>query len=94
MSKLTIATLGLLLFSLTTFSQTYPINEDSQYQDMLTPIYYNAPNGNDFRNEINMFVHFARLEPFQHPLKNITRQMPTYTVPRGFGDGLGLTGTS
>ena len=94
MSKFKIATLGLLLFSLTAFSQTYPNNEDSQYQDMLTPGYYNAPNGDDFRNEINKFIHFVRLEPFQHPLENISGQMATYTVTRGFGDELGSTGTA
>ncbi len=78
----------------TVYSQTYPNNEDSQYQDMLTPAYYNAPNDDTFRNEVNKFVHFARLTPFQHPLKDALGNIPTYTIPRGFGDGLGPKGTS
>jgi len=87
MINLKIITLGiLLLLSLPLFSQTYPNNEDSEYQDMLTPIYYNSANGDDFRNEINKFFHFARLEPFQHPFKNVSGEITPYSVHRGFGD--------
>ncbi len=86
-----VSLIGLILQS---FSQVYPNNEDGQYEDMLTPEYYNTPNGGAFREEINKFVHFARLTPFQHPLKDANGNIPTYTVPRGFGDGLGPLGTS
>lgn len=80
---------GLMISISQAYAQTYPNNETGQYEDMLTPEYYNTPNGGTFRNEINKFVHFARLTPFQHPLGQIT-----YTNARGFGDGIGLNNAS
>ncbi len=61
---------------------------------MLTPAYYPAPDGDTFRNEINKFVHFARLVPFQHPLEDSVGQIPSYIIKRAFGDGIGLNGTA
>ncbi|MFT5725407.1 MAG: hypothetical protein ACI9JN_002532 [Bacteroidia bacterium] len=72
------------------YSQSYPNNETGLYEDMLTPEYYTTSNGGLFRNEVNMFVHFARLISFQHPLEKTT----VYTTARGFGDGIGLNNTS
>ena len=85
---------SLTLFSLKGFSQIYSDNEDGQYQDMLTPVYYNSSNGDPFRNEVNMFVHFARLESFQNPLKDSVGQMPIFTIHREFGEGIGSGGTT
>ena len=83
--------LGFLLFTGTIHSQiTYPNNEESQFEDMLTPEYYHSEDGNVFRNEINEFVYFARIESFQHPLKDSNGDAPQYTVKRDFGDGLGI----
>jgi len=86
--------LGILFLTGNTYSQTYPNNEDSEYQDMLTPEYYLTGNNEPFRNEINMFVHFARLDSFHHPLEDSTGHAPQYNIHRGFGDGIGLNGTS
>ena len=95
MKRIVTIIFGILLFIGKSHSQTtYPNNEDSQYEDMLTPKYYLTGNGEPFRNEINMFVHFARLDSFYHPLEDSTGQMPQYTIHRGFGDGIGLGGTS
>ncbi|MCK5839748.1 MAG: hypothetical protein KAG99_07860, partial [Bacteroidales bacterium] len=97
MKEFIITILGVFLFLGITSSQTtYPNNEDSQYEDMLTPEYYLTGNGEPFRNEINMLVHFARLKSFQHPLEDSAGQIPQYTVPtyREFGAGIGLGGTS
>ncbi len=89
MSSTIIIILGIILISTKSFAQTYPNNEDGQYEDMLTPAYYLAPNGDGFRNEINKFIHFARLESFQHPLEDSAGLMPLYTINRGFGDEIG-----
>ena len=83
-----------LFISINSFSQTYPNNEIGQYEDMLTPEYYLTLNGYPFRNEVNMFVHFARLSSFHHPLEDSIGQMPQFTINRGFGDGIGAGGTS
>jgi len=82
------ALLGLLFLLFNSYSQ-YANNEDGQYEDMLTPEYYNTPNGGTFRREVNKFVHFARQLPFQHPLEDSLGQTPTYTINRSFGDGIG-----
>jgi len=94
MYKTIIIILGLTLISTKSFSQTYSNNEDGQYEDMLTPAYYLAPNGDNFRNGINMFVHFARTEPFQHPLEDSVGHLPLFTINRGFCDGIGPGGTA
>ena len=94
--KTTIAIiLGIVLFIGTTYSQTiYPNNEDGEFEDMLTPAYYLAGNGDPFRNEINKFVHFARLGSCQHPFENQAGEIPAYAINREFGDGLGPGGTA
>ena len=92
--SVTILAIGFLLFPIKAFSQTYPDNEDKLYEDMLTPEYYHSANESSFRNEMNQFIHFAQRASFQHPLKNALGDMPSYTVPRGFGVGLGPTGTA
>jgi murein DD-endopeptidase MepM/ murein hydrolase activator NlpD len=83
---------GLTLLMFISYGQ-YPNNEDGQYEDMLTPEYYNTPIGGSFRLEVNKFVHFARQQPFQHPFKDSLGQIPTYTTGRSFGEGLGPGGT-
>lgn len=72
---------------------SYSNNEDEQYEDMLTPQYYNTPDGGDFRLELNEFVHFARIIPFQHPLQSPSGDLAAYTIKRGFGAGIGSGGT-
>jgi len=88
--KKIITLLSLITFINQSYGQSYPNNETGQYEDMLTPEYYNTPNGGLFRNEVNKFVHFARLIPFQYPLEQTT----TYSLARGFGDGIGFNNTS
>jgi murein DD-endopeptidase MepM/ murein hydrolase activator NlpD len=83
--------LGFLLLKGNIHSQvTYPNNEESQFEDMLTPEYYHSGNGSVFRNEINEYIYFARIESFLHPLKDSNGDASQYTVKRDFGDGLGL----
>ncbi|PKP05358.1 MAG: hypothetical protein CVU11_00185 [Bacteroidetes bacterium HGW-Bacteroidetes-6] len=62
---------------------------------MLTPEYYLSASGTPFRNEVNTVVHFARQEPFRHPLDNGCGIVPSYIVPAAgdFGAGKGPTGT-
>lgn len=69
---------------------TYPNNEESEYEDMLTPEYYLSEDGSLFRNEVNTLVHFARSESFRHPLKDSNGDSPQFTVKRDFGDELGI----
>ncbi len=73
---------------------SYPDNEDGQYEDMLTPQYYHALEGDTFRLEVNKFVHYSRLIPFQHPLSDSLGNVASYSLGRGFGEGLGPGGTS
>ena len=94
MKKLLIIVGLILVGNLILAQTTYPDNEDGEFEDMLTPAYYYAPSGDAFRNEINLFVHFARLESFQHPLDDGTGTMPSNEIRRGFGDGLGPGGTT
>lgn len=94
MNKAIVLFLVTAFISINSYSQTYPNNEDGQYEDMLTPAYYLAPNGDAFRNEVNKFVHFARIGSFQHPLEDSIGQMPSFTINRGFGDGIGPGGTA
>ncbi len=92
MSKGYVLCLISMLFFGNSFGQSYPNNEQGQYQDMLTPIYYNSPEGDEFRTEVNKFIHFVRQIPFQHPLEDSLGQAPIYTIKRGFGDGIGFGG--
>ncbi len=71
----------------------YENNESGLYQDFLTPYYYSS-NNESFRTEINKFIHFARLTEFQHPIEDSVAQMPSYSINRGFGDGIGPGGTA
>jgi murein DD-endopeptidase MepM/ murein hydrolase activator NlpD len=84
--------LGLVFLVFISYGQ-YPNNEEGQYEDMLTPEYYNTANGGAFRLEVNKFVHFARQLPFQHPFEDSLGQIPGYNVQRSFGDGIGPGGT-
>jgi murein DD-endopeptidase MepM/ murein hydrolase activator NlpD len=70
-------------------AQTYLNNEDGLYEDLLTPQYYNTPNGGLFRNDVNKLVHFAQLIPFQHPLTDLSGNIPTITITRNFGTVIG-----
>ena len=94
MKKIITLILVSILIASNTYTQTYPNNEDGDYEDMLTPEYYLTGNNEPFRNEINTFVHFARLDSFQHPFEDSAGQRPIYSMHRGFGDGIGLNGTS
>lgn len=82
-----------LIFLMFNSNGQFPNNEDGQYEDMLTPEYYNTPNGGAFRLEVNKFVHFARQLPFQHPFEDSLGHTPTYIINRSFGDGIGPGGT-
>jgi len=90
--KRAIVLFGLFFLMFNIYGQ-YPNNEDGQCEDMLTPEYYDTPNGGAFRLEVNKFVHFVRQLPFQHPFEDSLGQIPTYTIGRGFGDGIGPGGT-
>ncbi|MCF6308755.1 MAG: hypothetical protein L3J09_12505, partial [Flavobacteriaceae bacterium] len=72
---------------------SYEINENGTYQDFLTPNYYNT-NETDLRDEINKFIHFARLEDYQHPFQNPNGDIAPYSKNRVFGTGIGMGGTS
>lgn len=74
-------------------STVFEINEDSKYQDFLTPSYY-ITNNVELRSEINKFVHFVRIEDFQNPFQNSKGEISSYSVHRDFGDGIGMGGTS
>jgi len=71
----------------------YEINEDGTYQDFLTPYYYTT-NETDLRDEINKFIHFARIENYQHPFKNPNGDIASYSINRAFGDEIGSGGVS
>ena len=73
----------------------YPENEAGIYEDMLTPEYYHAEKGTSFRNQINAFVFFARQIPFQHPLSDLSGNIPEHHTPfwGKFGAGKGPTRT-
>ena len=58
----------------------YPDNEEGAVQDMLTPAYYQVPEGAAFREEVNRFVYFARGLPFQHPLADSFGATPSFFV--------------
>ena len=86
---------GLIIFVSQSYAQPYPNNEDGPYQDLLTPEYYDTPNGGDsFRDEVNKYVHFARLIPFQHPFSNASGNIPSILVTREFGDIVGPSGNT
>ncbi|MCF6269965.1 MAG: T9SS type A sorting domain-containing protein [Melioribacteraceae bacterium] len=89
-------TFSFIFFSSIIYSQTtYPNNEDGVFQDMLTPQYYLSEDGSPFRDEVNRFVYFARMERFHHPLEDSTGEMPQYSIPRygEFAAGRGPTRT-
>jgi len=58
----------------------YPANESRQYQDMLTPLYYNSATGAPFRTEMDRFIYYSQTESFHHPLKNSLGQIPPFEV--------------
>jgi len=72
---------------------SYEINENGAFQDFLTPSYYNV-NETNLRDEINKFIHFARLESYQHPFQNSNGDIAPYSITRAFGTGIGMGGTS
>lgn len=76
-----------------TEESTYEINENGTSQDFLTPNYYNT-NETELRDEVNEFIHFSRLEEYQHPFQNSNGDIITYSTNRQFGTGIGLGGTS
>jgi murein DD-endopeptidase MepM/ murein hydrolase activator NlpD len=62
-------------------SVKYPDVEESEFQDLLTPVYYTSVSDSEFRNEVNKFVYYARQVQFQHPLQNESGNIRVYTVP-------------
>jgi len=86
---------GLIILVSQSYAQSYPNNEDYQYQDLLTPEYYDTPNGgSSFRDEVNKYVFFARQMPFQHPFTDASGNTPTIFVTREFGDIIGQPGNT
>ena len=60
-------------------------NENGEFQDLLTPNYYNTDN-TSLRNEINKYIYFARLIEYNHPFRNPEGQInATYTIGKDFG---------
>lgn len=95
MKQIIVIIIGIIFFVGNTYSQiTYPNNEDGEYEDMLTSMYYLSENDAPIRNEINMFIHFVQLEKFHHPFEDSTGQISQYDIHRKFGDGLGRNKTS
>jgi murein DD-endopeptidase MepM/ murein hydrolase activator NlpD len=75
-------------------ASAYEDNEDGDFDDLLTPAYYDADPGSAFREAVNELVHFARLESLHHPLQAGCDDVPAYTVPANgeFGAGKGPGG--
>lgn len=71
----------------------YEINEDGTYQDFLTPNYYNT-NETELRDKINKFIHFVRIENYQHPFQDSNGNIASHSTNREFGAGVGMGGTS
>ena len=71
----------------------YALNENSDFQDFLTPEYYNTTN-QELRNNINKYIYYTRLTTFQNPFKRPDGKISTYNIKRKFGDGIGMGGTS
>ncbi len=73
----------------------YDDNEDGRFDDLLTPGYYHGGQGDPFREEVNTFVHHARLERMHHPFEDPTGVRPSYSTPANgeFGAGKGPGGT-
>ncbi len=67
----------------------YQENEEGEFQDMLTPAYYNADAGDPFRNEINRAIYYFQREPLHHPLQDGTNAVPEVTVQAVFGSTKG-----
>ena len=59
----------------------YTNNELGAFQDMLTPAYYHADDGDPFRSEVNRFFFFARQAAFHHPLEDLSGQLRSFSVP-------------
>ncbi len=89
MEKVFIGFILIVCFSVG-YAQVYPDNEAGEYEDMLTPEYYNNMDSSTFRHEVNKFIHFARQTPFRSPFEEST----SYSLERGFGDGIGFNNTS
>ncbi len=97
MKNIIYSIVGLIVFASSLFAQaSYPDNEDGSFEDMLTPQYYKSSSGHPFRNEVNKFVHFARMEQFRHPLEDAAGQKPRFAIPLHgqFGAGKGPGGTT
>ena len=75
-------------------TELFPDNEDGEFQDMLTPGYYNSAPDSSFRNDVNRFVHYSREETFHHPLEDEMGEIPGFSVPFNgkFGAGKGPGG--
>jgi murein DD-endopeptidase MepM/ murein hydrolase activator NlpD len=59
----------------------YTNSEDSEFQDLLTPLYYLAQDTDMFREDLNKFIFFARQVPFHHPFNNGSTNTINYSVP-------------
>lgn len=74
----------------------YSDSTAAQYQDMLSPSFYNSTSDSSFRSEVNRFVYYSQKEFFHHPLEDESGQIPSFVVPAngqfGAGKGPGRTG--
>lgn len=62
-------------------AKTYPSAAEVTFQNMLTPVYYNAESNDLFRAEVNRFVYCAGQVAFHHPLVDASGQKPSCAVP-------------
>jgi murein DD-endopeptidase MepM/ murein hydrolase activator NlpD len=67
----------------------YQENEEGEFQDMLTPAYYNADADDPFRHEMNRAIYYFQREPLHHPLQDGTNSLPQFTVQAVFGSTKG-----
>ncbi len=79
--------------SATIVEDGYELNENGSHQDFLTPAYYTLSE-TALRDKINTFIHFSRIQKYQHPFENPNGEVAEYTTKREFGDGIGLGGTA
>ena len=72
-------------------AQKKAVSESLQQEDILTPAYYRAAEGEPFRTEVERFISDSRKETFHHPLEDESGKMPAFQVPwwGSFGAGKG-----
>jgi murein DD-endopeptidase MepM/ murein hydrolase activator NlpD len=63
------------------YPEDSPFTEDSEFQDMMSPLYYHTDCDPLFRDEINRFLQCARGELFHHPLESGLGHVPQFSTP-------------